>query len=232
MLTGPEARHAATVQRLGPGEAIEIVDGAGVRLRGVVGTANEAGVDGLPIEVGSVVHEDRCLPTLTLVQALAKGGRDEMAIEAATEIGVDAVQPWQSARSVVQWRGDRSEKGARRWEAITQAAAKVARRSRLPQVREFLRGDQILTMAQRTVDAGGTVLVLHELATEPLAAAELAGEEIAVVIGPEGGLTEDEVDALARIGARTVLLGSTVLRSSTAGPAALSVLSARLGRWG
>ncbi|GAB2600915.1 16S rRNA (uracil(1498)-N(3))-methyltransferase [Pseudactinotalea suaedae] len=229
-LTGPEARHAATVQRLRAGEPIEVVDGAGTRLRGEV--AEGSGPAAVEISVLEVSHEEPPSPRLVLVQALAKGGRDEMAVEAATELGVDAVRPWQSARSVVQWRGDKAAKGEQRWRALVQAASKVARRSWLPEVLPFVRGDALVDVVAEAAAAGAVVLVLHEVASTPLVQVPLErAREVLIVIGPEGGISDDEVDALVGAGGSAVLLGPNVLRSSTAGPAALAVLAARTGRW-
>jgi len=229
-LTGPEARHAGTVQRLRAGEPIEVVDGAGTRLRGEV--TEGSGPAAVEIAVREVSHEEPPRPRLVLVQALAKGGRDEMAVEAATELGVDAVRPWQSARSVVQWRGDKAAKGEQRWRALVQAASKVARRSWLPEVLPFVRGEALVDVVAEATAAGAVVLVLHEVASTPLVQVPLDGvQEVLIVIGPEGGISDDEVDALVTAGGSAVLLGPNVLRSSTAGPAALAVLAARTGRW-
>jgi 16S rRNA (uracil1498-N3)-methyltransferase len=230
-LTGPEARHAASVQRLRAGEPIEVVDGAGTRLRGAV--AEGSGPGAVEITVLEVSLEKPPNPRLVLVQALAKGGRDEMAVEAATELGVDAVRPWQSERSVVQWRGDKAAKGEQRWRALTHAATKVARRSWLPEVLPFVRGAALVGTVADAVAGGALVLVLHEVASTPLVQVPFEGvREIVIVIGPEGGLSDGEVDALVAAGGAAVLLGPNVMRSSTAGPAALAVLNARTGRWG
>lgn len=230
-LTGPEARHAASVQRLRADEPIEVVDGAGVRLRGSVGRGSDA--QAVAIDVVDILREAPPMPRLVLVQALAKGGRDEMAVEAATELGVDGVRPWQSERSVVQWRGEKSAKGEQRWQALVHAASKVARRAWLPDVAPFVRGDQLVEVVEQAVARGADVLVLHEVASVPLTSLPpTTAPEVVVVVGPEGGLSDREVDALTAAGARAVLLGPHVLRSSTAGPAALAVLAARTGRWG
>ncbi len=230
-LTGPEARHAIAVQRLRAGEPIEVVDGAGVRLRGVVAEGSDPSA--VVIEVDAVEVEPSPTPRLVLVQALAKGGRDEMAVEAATELGVDAVLPWQSERSVVQWRGDKAAKGEQRWQALVHAATKVARRTRLPQVLPFARGAALVDVVRDAVARGAVVLVLHEVAVQPLIDVDLDdAAEVVVVVGPEGGLSDAEVAALTTAGGRAVLLGPHVLRASTAGPAALAVLASRTGRWG
>ena len=175
------------------------------------------------------------LPRLVLVQALAKGGRDELAVETATELGVDAVLPWQAERSVVRWSGERGERSRERWVATVAAAAKQSRRAVLPVVEPARDTPALAARVADVVAAGGAVLVLHEQAGARLGPAVLpqagAGAEVLVVVGPEGGITDGEVAALREAGAVAVRLGPEVLRSSSAGPAALAVLSDRLGRW-
>lgn len=242
-VTGDEARHAVAVRRMRVGEAVDLVDGAGARASGTVVTAAR---EELGVEVETLTHEPPPGVRLVLVQALAKGGRDEQAVETATELGADAVVPWQAERSVSVWSGPRAEKGRRRWAAVALAAAKQSRRAWVPAVHEPVTTRELAAAVATTVAAGGVVLVLHERATRPLAAVALpepgtltAGAhglahavDVAVVVGPEGGITDAEVAALEAGGARAVLLGPHVLRTSTAGPAALAVLAQRLGRWG
>ena len=236
-LTGPEARHAVTVKRLAPGENVDIVDGDGTRLRGTVRSAEPALLE---IDVLEVVAEPDIDCELTLVQALAKGDRDEQAIEAATELGVDAVLPWQSERSIVRWKAEKAAKGQAKWRAVVTSAAKQSRRSRIPRVLEVADSKGLPARLAGT----DLVLVLHEDAQVPLpAAVELAlatsvgsGAErgirsIAVVVGPEGGISPAELQALGAAGAVPVRLGPHVLRSSSAGPAALVLLNYLLGRW-
>ncbi|MFC7405969.1 16S rRNA (uracil(1498)-N(3))-methyltransferase [Georgenia alba] len=233
-LRGDEARHAATVRRLRPGEEVDVVDGAGRRVTGTVVAAER---DGLTVSVTAVVDEPRPAPRLVLVQALAKGGRDEQAVEAATELGVDAVVPWQADRSVSVWTGkpERAAKGRRRWEAVTTAAGKQSRRASFPAVRDLVTTAGLRTAVAGTVAGGGTVLVLHEAATTSLTTVALpqreADTEVVVVVGPEGGITDEELAALGDAGAQVVRAGPHVMRSSTAGPAALGVLASRTGRW-
>ena len=224
VLDGPEGRHAATVRRIAPGEQVLLADGAGRRATcDVVG----AGKAELELVVADLSAEDEPSPRFVLVQALAKGDRDDQAVEAATEFGVDEVVPWQASRCIVQWRGDRGDKARRKWESAVVAAAKQSRRSRVPVVAELA---TTKTLATRVAGAAAAY-VLHEDATQSLAAQALPSEgEVLVVVGPEGGITPEEVTALEAAGAVTVRLGSTVLRSSSAGPAALAVLSAA-SRW-
>ena len=232
-LEGPEARHAVSVKRLAPGESVDVVDGAGRRL---TGTVTETGTSLLELEVTGVLDEPEAPERFLLVQALAKGDRDEQAVEAATELGVDAVIPWQSDRSIVRWRAEKAAKGQAKWQALTVAAAKQSRRSRIPAVEPAL---DSRTLPSRLADLD-LVLVLHEEADVPLVDAMQklgqrspgeAAASIAVVVGPEGGISPAELQALRGVGAVAVRLGPHVLRSSTAGPAALAVLNQLLGRW-
>ncbi|CAN5414010.1 16S rRNA (uracil(1498)-N(3))-methyltransferase [soil metagenome] len=252
LLDGAEGRHAGVVQRRSPGERVDVVDGAGVRLECVVGSV---GGDGVTLQVVARADEPAPDVALVLVQALAKGDRDELAIEAATEVGADVVVPWQSERSVVVWRGDRAAKSRSRWLGTVRAAAKQSRRAWVPEVELAVDARGLVERVRRTVDTGGVALVLHEEATEPLAQVDLAPlgarpvadagssvaddpagagqrREVLVVVGPEGGISARELEALVGAGATAVRLGPHVLRTSTAGPIALALLAQRLGRWG
>ena len=224
VLGGAEGRHAATVRRIAAGERVLLSDAQGLRLTCSV---EKAGRDELTLRVLAVEHEPEPRPRFVLVQALAKGDRDDPAIEAATEYGVDEVVPWQAARCIVQWRGERGEKARRKWEANVLAASKQSRRTRVPVVAPLA---TTRSLAER-VGAAAAAYVLHEDATSALASQQLPDDgDVVLVVGPEGGITPEEVAALEAAGARTVRLGHTVLRSSSAGPAALAVLST-LGRW-
>jgi 16S rRNA (uracil1498-N3)-methyltransferase len=228
-LTGAEARHAAVVRRVRPGEELEVVDGDGVRVRG---TAETLAPDEVAVRVAHRAVEPVPAVAVVLVQALAKGDRDELAVEAATELGVDAVQPWQAERSVSVWSGPKVERGVERWSAVAEAAAKQSRRARVPAVRPLLRGADLVAATRAATAAGGAVVVLDGSAAEPLRAVRLPTTgEVLIVVGPEGGLTVREVAALAGAGAAVARLGPHVLRTSTAGPVAVALVSERLGRW-
>ena len=227
-LDGPEGRHAVTVSRVRVGETLRLSDGRGTVAVGAVASVDR---DALVLTVASLTTSPVPVPSLTLVQALAKGGRDEMAVQAATEIGVDHVVPWTAARSVSRWEGAKVAKGRARWQAIAQEAAKQAIRSRVPSVSDPVTTASLAASASPTT--GAVLLVLDPTATERLATWELpAGvTSIALVVGPEGGIDGSELDRLSAAGAVRVRLGDSVLRTSTAGPAALAVLQSRLGRW-
>jgi 16S rRNA (uracil1498-N3)-methyltransferase len=225
VLDGDEGRHAATVRRIRAGEWIVLADGEGVLARCEVTAAAR---DRLELRVSELESLPAPRVRLTLAQALAKGGRDEQAVETATEVGVDAVVPWQAGRSVVRWQGERGERARRRWESVAREAAKQSRRPRVPLVEEAC------SSAGLAVRAGlaTLTLVLHEAASQPLVDVELpAVGEVLVVVGPEGGIAEEELASMVGAGALVVRLGPEVLRASTAGPIALGWVAARTGRW-
>ncbi len=223
-LDGPEGHHATVVTRLLPGEQIQLSDGAG---RLVHGQVSSVGKGHLAVTVGQVQTCPEPQPRFTLVQALAKGDRDLLAIEVGTELGVDEIIPWAATRSVVVWRGERARKAHAKWERTVRTASKQARRARVPAVAPLADG----TALQQRIAQADLALVLHEEATDPLAAVQLPESgEVLLVIGPEGGISPQETAAMVQAGARTVRLGSTVLRTSTAGAAAVALLSGR-SRW-
>ena len=221
VLAGAEGRHAAGVRRLRPGEPVDVVDGRGVRADcRVVRVAR----DELVLEVVDRTLEPPPQPRIVLVQALPKGERGELAVELATEVGVDEIVPWTAARCVMQWKGERGERALQRWRATAREASKQSRRARVPDVAPLHSTAQVATRL-----SGSTVLVLHEAARAPLAGLAIPAEgEIALVVGPEGGLVQDELDAL---GGTAVRLGPGVLRTSTAGAVAAALVSAATGRW-
>jgi 16S rRNA (uracil1498-N3)-methyltransferase len=224
VLTGAEAHHAATVRRVRIGEEVTIGDGRGAWL---VGECESVAPREVVVRIVERMDAAAPSPRIVLVQALAKGDRDELAVQAATELGVDEIVPWQASRSVSRWDAAKSEKGRARWAAIVREAAKQAHRAWLPDVAAIVTTKQL---ASRAVDS--TVLVLEPTAETPLTSVALTGDEdIVLVVGPEGGIAADELAVLAEAGAVPVRLGDTVLRTSTAGPAALAVVSAALRRW-
>ena len=223
VLDGDEGRHAARVKRLGVGEALLVCDGRGAVL---TCTVDAVVPDGLRLAVGSRESVPLPDPRLVVVQALPKGERGELAVELMTELGVDEIVPWAAARSITQWdSGPRGAKALTRWRRTAQEAAKQSRRPWVPVVA----GPASTAAVARRLSGG---LVLHEAAQLPLAVAELPTTgEIVLVVGPEGGISDDELSTILAAGATAVRLGSPVLRTSTAGPAALAALSLRLGRW-
>jgi 16S rRNA (uracil1498-N3)-methyltransferase len=225
LLDGPEGRHAAAVRRLRPGERADLTDGAGLVVECVV---TSAGRDSLELEATARRREPAPDPRIVVIQALPKGERGELAVETMTEVGVDAIVPWAAARCVTQWRPERRAKALGRWRSTAREAAKQARRAWLPEVTDLATTAEA---AARIADASLAV-VLHEEAEQPLSGLEVPPTgEIVVVVGPEGGLTAEELSQFETAGGRPALLGPTVLRTSTAGVAAASVLLSRTGRW-
>jgi 16S rRNA (uracil1498-N3)-methyltransferase len=224
VLDGAEGRHAATVVRLRQGERCYVADGRGRRILLEAEHVDGSVVRGQVLEVAT---EPEPAPRFVLVQALAKGDRDEQAIEAATELGVDEVVPWQAERSIVVWRPERVAKSLAKWATVVTRATKQSRRARMPLTSDPV---NLTSLVGRARDSALT-LVLHEDAADPLSRVALPDDgDVLVVVGPEGGITERELQALVAAGARPVRLGPTVLRTSSAGPAALAVLNAQ-HRW-
>jgi 16S rRNA (uracil1498-N3)-methyltransferase len=208
------------------GEAVLVADG-----RGGLGHAEVVAVGRDVVEL-AVTHRSLLDPPalrVTLTQALVKGERGELAVELATEAGVDAIVPWRAARCVARWEpGPRGDKALARWRATVREAAKQARRPWTPPVAEPVTTAEL---AER-VAAAELALVLHESAATGLASVALpAAGELLLVVGPEGGVTDAELAGLTAAGALAVRLGPEVLRASTAAAVALGALGALTDRW-
>ncbi|SOE02132.1 16S rRNA (uracil(1498)-N(3))-methyltransferase [Blastococcus haudaquaticus] len=224
LLDGAEGRHAVEVLRLAPGERVRVGNGQGTVAEGEVVSA---GADGLRIAVRARFEVPRRNPEFVLVQALPKGDRGPLAVDLATELGVDRIVPWAASRCVTRWRDDRVAKGVAKWRSAAHAATKQSRRPHVPEVTDLMTTREICGML---ADADLAV-VLHEQARRPLSGLQIPQSgTIAVVVGPEGGLTDGEVVAFRAAGAEAVRLGPEVLRTSTAGAATLAALSMRT-RW-
>ncbi|MCR6483263.1 16S rRNA (uracil(1498)-N(3))-methyltransferase [Amycolatopsis sp. OK19-0408] len=229
VLDGEEARHAATVRRLRAGERLVLSDGAGTMARCVV-EAVQAGRDAaVTLTVEESWTEEPPALRVVLAQALAKGDRGELAVELATEAGIDAIVPWRAARSVAKWEdGARGDKALGRWRATARAAAKQARRAHVPEVAEPVTTGELAGLAATM----SLVVVLESDVPERLTDVSLPDTgDLLLVVGPEGGITDQELEALVAAGARAVRLGTTVLRTSTAAAVALGALGALTSRW-
>lgn len=228
-VAGDEGFHAATVRRIRPGERLVLGDGAGALAHCEV---EQAGRDGLRARVLERWTVEAARPAVTVVQALPKAERSELAIELATEAGADGFLAWQSARCVADWRGARVEKGLRRWRAVARSAARQSRRPHIPSVDGVLSTAELTRRVRGDVAARAAVLVLHESATDQLVKADVAqADSITLLVGPEGGIAPGELEELADAGAVAVRLGPQVLRTSTAAAVALGALGVLTPRW-
>jgi 16S rRNA (uracil1498-N3)-methyltransferase len=217
-LDGPEGKHAVQVRRMRQGEAIQLSDGKGLRVRGVVAQLTGST---LKLEISQVIKEELPSRRITLVQALAKGDRDELAIQAATELGVMGIIPWQASRSISRWDGPKIAKGQARWQQIVSEAAKQSLRAFTPEVKNIVDTKELAAL----VSSFDLVLVLDTSATRSIGKSGIPSSgSIALVVGPEGGIEQSELDALEAAGAKLVSLGANVLRASTAGPALIAAL--------
>jgi 16S rRNA (uracil1498-N3)-methyltransferase len=234
VVDGDEGFHAANVRRIRVGEELDVGDGAGVIAHCVV---EDVAKGRLEARLTTRRTVDPPIPTVTVVQALPKSERSELAVELATEAGADAFLAWQSERCVARWDGAaKVDKGLRRWQAVARSAARQSRRPYIPTVASVLSGADLVGAVGAAVDSGAVVLALHESATGPLTAPPMTTrlEQAAAVfllVGPEGGISDGEIAALTGAGATAVRLGPSVLRTSTAAAVALGALGVLTGRW-
>lgn len=230
-LDGPEAKHVK-VQRLAAGDEVFLVDGSGRRAHARISLADGSRVT---CDVLSANDDDRPTPHVTVVQALPKSDRAELAVDLMTEAGVDAIVPWSARRCVAKWTGPKAAKARDKWAATAREAAKQARRSWIPPVAELHSGKDVAALIEDVVGRGGVAAVLHEAEHRPfaeVAAAAVDAAEIVFVVGPEGGVDDEEIALFRAAGAVPVVLGPTVLRTALAGAAATSALGPLTRRWG
>lgn len=229
-LDAATSAHAIRSQRLGVGDPLMVSDGAGTLAHGTITSADPQSaaivVATLEVQPGPAVR-------INLVQALAKGDRDLMAVEMATEVGVDAITPWQAQRSIVRIRPERAAKMRAKWQAKLQAAAQQSRRAYIPTLQPAVEGTGIADL--HAPNANHHLMVLHEDAPstmrEVIMALPKTPAEVHVVVGPEGGVSPEELAAVEQAGGSIVQLGPTVMRASTAGPVAIGLLNHFLARW-
>lgn len=229
VVEGDEGFHAATVRRIRPGETLVLADGAGTVADCVVEAADKRTLTTRVLQRRTV---EPARPAVTVVQAIPKSDRSELAIELATEAGADEFVAWQAARCQVRWDGDRAEKGLRRWRAVARSAARQSRRPYIPAVSGPMSTTSLADYLTERICGGALALVLHESADRPLAQCPVAeAESIVLLVGPEGGVSDEEIAALRRAGAEPVRLGPTVLRTSTAAAVGLGAIGVLTGRW-
>jgi len=224
VVDGDEGFHASTVRRMRVGEELDLSDGAGELAHCVIEEAVKGRLTARVLSVSSVPAPT---PPVTVVQALPKSERSELAIELATEAGADAFVAWQSERCVARWDGAaKVEKGLRRWGSVARSAARQSRRAWVPSVSGPVSIDELVASLT------GLVLVLHESATVPLRNIAVAqADSVTLIVGPEGGISDAEIERFTAAGAVPVRLGPSVLRTSTAAAVALGALGVLTERW-
>jgi 16S rRNA (uracil1498-N3)-methyltransferase len=230
VVDGDEGFHAATVRRIRPGEELDLGDGAGTVAQCVIEDAAKGRLSARVVARRAVAPPS---PQVTVVQALPKSDRSELAVELATEAGADAFVAWQSDRCVARWDGSaKIDKGLKRWRAVARSAARQSRRPYVPTVTSLVSTAELVATVDAATGDGAMVLVLHESATRPLADVGLErAEALMLVVGPEGGIGDDELAALSAAGATVIRLGPSVLRTSSAAAVALGALGVLTPRW-
>lgn len=216
----PEARHyLGEVLRLGPGAEVEVFDGRGGRYAGRL-------EDGLETVALGPREEARAKGAeLSLLFALAKGEKMDLVVQKATELGAARIVPFAAGRSVVRLEGARAEERALRWRKIAGEAARQCGRADVPDVAAPLS----LGAALAALRPGTASFVFHP-GGAPLAGIDVrAAPTVAAVVGPEGGLTDAELEGCRRAGALLASLGPRVLRAETAAIVAVALLQARFG---
>jgi len=223
VLDGDEGHHAVSVRRIRLSERIELTDGSGRR---AVCEVVAVGKKSLDARIKSVQVELKPEVTFTVVQALAKGDRIDLALEILTEVGVDEITPWAATHSIAKW--DSSDKGLLKWQRIVREASKQARRAWIPQI-SVLHSSRDVAQLLGSADLA---LVLHESASDSISDLKVpASGSVVIVVGPEGGISTEELTTFAEAGARIVRMGAPVMRTSTAGGVALGVLMSATKRW-
>ncbi len=225
-LDGDEGYHAATVQRLQVGDAVLLADGEGRLAHGNV--AEVPSKDQVVIEIVAITVAPPPQPRVIVVQAIPKGDRGELAVEMLTEVGVDMIVPWAANRCVAQWKGDKEAKGVEKWRIAAREAAKQSRRPRTPQITSLAQTKDVIRLISETQH----VWVLHEDGDVRLSGISVPiSGDLLLIVGPEGGVTPEELEVFANAGAQVVRLGPTVLRTSTAGTVAAGIVMSRTTRW-
>lgn len=202
-----------------------LTDGCGTT---AVGTVTAVAKSDLTVEVEAAEHTAVAGPRVIIVQALPKGDRSDLAVDLVTEAGADEIVPWSASRCVARWTADKAVKGVAKWQTVAREAAKQSRRSRVPLVRDLQSTKGVVTLIEQATLA----LVLHEAEASPLTTVDLPDSgDLLLIIGPEGGISPEEVTMFRAAGATPVRLGHEVLRTSTAGAVALGAIGALTNRW-
>ncbi|GAB3945334.1 16S rRNA (uracil(1498)-N(3))-methyltransferase [Corynebacterium tapiri] len=220
-LSGAEGKHAVTVMRLAVGERVRLIDAQGSWIEGAI--TDTPAKDEAIVSVEKRGQTPQPHPRVRIVQAIPKSERSELAVDLATQAGADEIVAWQAQRCVAKWVGPKAGKHVAKWESAARAAAKQSRRTRVPEI-----SGPLTTAEVAQLIAGTPAYVLHESAEQRLTEVNLDAEVITLIVGPEGGIGEDE---LAQLGAQAVRLGPEVYRTASAAMVGLSAIGALTSRW-
>lgn len=221
-LSGAAGKHAASALRLRLGESVWFTDGVGQRALGTVSEVKSKSE--IKFKLDQAEFQPQPLPKLSVLQALPKGDGALTAVELMVEVGVDEILPWQAARSVVQWDTEKAIAGVAKWQQRAEVAAAQARRFWFPKVADLVSDVSVLK------NRFDQIIVFHETATSGIPSA--IAENVLIVIGPEGSITDEERAKFAELGAVEARMGESVLRSRHAGIAAAAAVLAQTRRWG
>lgn len=214
-LSRAERHYLIDVLRLAPGAALEAFDGRGGRYPATL-VAPDA------LALGPREQDAAPARTVVLAQALAKGEKMEFVVQKATELGASAIAPFQAARSVVRLDARKAPERVARWQRIAEEAARQCGRADVPPVRPL---ETFAGLLETSRAEGASVLVLFEQAKAVRLSEALASRDgpVVIAVGPEGGFADEEMAAARAAGAQEVTLGQRILRTETAGLAALAV---------
>lgn len=220
----PEAaEHAVRVLRLGAGDTVVLFNGDGCDYEAELVVAERRRAEAVirsvtPVAMESPLH-------ITLAQSVVRGDKMDLVVQKATELGATRIVPLLTERGEIRLNAERGEKRLTHWQAVVRSACEQCGRAQLPQVDEPARLESWLA----GLDEEGMRLALLPEAEVGLSELALPSSKVTLVVGPEGGLGERDVAALQAAGFRGLRLGPRVLRTETAGLAALAALQARFG---
>jgi len=215
-----DAHHAIKVLRIAAGEIFNLSDGKGAWSKVSVENVNKKS---MTVRVLASGFEEALSQKFTIVQAIPKGDRIKESIEMSTEGGVDRIVMWKATRSI-----GRADEKIEKLQQTAREASKQSRRFRIPEVSGVATTEGVVDVIAKA----DLALVFHESAIQTISKTVTAGAtNIVIIIGPEGGLTDDELETFAAAGAKVVLMGRPILRSAHAGLAALAAVNTALSVW-
>lgn len=218
---GDEAHHGVNVLRLKNSEEVKISDGAG---NWAIGKVSQLSKKNFTVEISTRGFDQAAKQQVVVVQAILKNDANKEAVDFLTQVGVDEIIFWQSQHSI----GKIDNKSLSKWQNVARESSRQSRRTRIPLVTNIFSTEQLILKIKELQN----VFVLHEAAENRLSRIEINQEvDVILIVGPEGGLSEIEVNTFKTAGAKVVRLGESVLRAANAGAAATSVVMSRTGKW-